>query len=276
MLGKGIGVSVKHLYWRLREVVHQKKRSFINKGSRLNRIARSAIKNGVGFGRCPVCDSKTMFLAHDDWLREYYFCARCGSNSRTRAFIRTLLNEFPNYRELRIFESSPGGSSSDKLRRDCANYEFAHFYPDIPTGSYKNGIRCENLEKLTFPDNHFDIVVTQDVMEHVFLADKAFSEISRVLKPGGAHVFTVPYHPNTETVIRAIVCEGKVKYLMEAAYHGNPIDPDGALVVRDWGNDLPKYIEQHGGLSTTIHDEPDDRLGIRGRCLEVFVSRKSG
>ena len=43
----------------------------------------------------------------------------------------------------------------------------------------------------------FDLVVTQDVLEHVLDPARA-AEIARTLRPGGAHVFTVPwYHQPT-------------------------------------------------------------------------------
>ena len=55
------------------------------------------------------------------------------------------------------------------------------------------GNRCENLEELTFDDNTFDLVITQDVLEHVLNPGKAFKEICRVLKPGGAHKFLLSH-----------------------------------------------------------------------------------
>ena len=42
------------------------------------------------------------------------------------------------------------------------------FFEDIAPGVYKNGLRCENLEQLTFADRSFDVFITQDVMKHVF------------------------------------------------------------------------------------------------------------
>ena len=47
------------------------------------------------------------------------------------------------------------------------------------------GVRCENLEELTFPDESIDLHISQDVMEHVFQPKRAFAEIARTLRPGG-------------------------------------------------------------------------------------------
>lgn len=47
--------------------------------------------------------------------------------------------------------------------------------------TYKNSV----LEKMPFPKNYFDAVVSFDVLEHVENKEKVLSEIARVLKPGG-------------------------------------------------------------------------------------------
>jgi 2-polyprenyl-3-methyl-5-hydroxy-6-metoxy-1,4-benzoquinol methylase len=47
---------------------------------------------------------------------------------------------------------------------------------------------------MTFGTEQFDLFITQDVMEHVFRPRLAVKEIMRVLKTGGAHIFTAPKH----------------------------------------------------------------------------------
>lgn len=51
---------------------------------------------------------------------------------------------------------------------------------------YENVIHA-SVTKLPFPSNYFDVVVSEDVLGHIPISDKekAFSEIHRVLKPGG-------------------------------------------------------------------------------------------
>lgn len=45
-----------------------------------------------------------------------------------------------------------------------------------------------------FPNNNFDIILNLDVLEHISFAqqEEAFDEISRILKPGGMLVLTLP------------------------------------------------------------------------------------
>lgn len=45
---------------------------------------------------------------------------------------------------------------------------------------------------IPYPDNSFDIVFADNVMEHLARPDEAFSEIRRVLRPGGRLLFKTP------------------------------------------------------------------------------------
>jgi SAM-dependent methyltransferase len=49
--------------------------------------------------------------------------------------------------------------------------------------------------ELPFQSGAFDVVVASDVLEHIENDRAAVQEISRVLRPGGAFIFSVPAHP---------------------------------------------------------------------------------
>jgi len=226
-------------------------------------------------GYCVVCDAPSRFTARDPWLRDHYRCDRCGSIPRERALLTILERQFPHWRELTIHESSPGLPSSDRLARLCRSYVATHYYPDLPLASFERGVRNEDLSRQTFGDASFDLVVTQDVMEHVLDPEAAFREIARTLRPGGAHVFTTPIYPDLITSERrARSRNGAVEYLDEPEYHGNPIDEAGSLVTMHWGQDIGSIITRSSGLLTTIYVLVDRGLGIDGSFLEILVSRK--
>lgn len=229
-------------------------------------------------GYCVTCDSSVTFVSHHPWLRDHFICPNCKSIPRERALMLAIERFFPDWREFRIHESSPcGRGASIKLQKGCRDYVGSHFFPDMtPGATHASGWRCENLEALSFPDESFDLVVTQDVMEHVFDPAKAFAEIARTLKPGGAHVFTVPIvRKEQPTQVRAILDgQGTVRHLLPETYHGNPIDEKGSLVTVDWGYDICPFIEEKSGLFTTVVYFDDLAHGIRAELIEVLISRK--
>jgi SAM-dependent methyltransferase len=139
----------------------------------------------------------------------------------------------------------------------------------------ERGVRNEDLSRQTFPNESLDLVVTQDVMEHVLDPEGAFREIARTLKPGGAHVFTTPIYPDLMTSERrARSTDGAIEYLAEPEYHGNPIDPAGSLVTMHWGQDIGEIIARSSGLQTEVYVPVNRERGIEGEFLEVLVSAK--
>ena len=226
-------------------------------------------------GYCAICDCEVWFRETGPWFRDQYLCAQCGSIPRQRALVKVLNDHFPGWRELRIHESSPGGASSDKIRRECKEYVASQFFPDIPRGQFNGSQRSEDLEALTFEDESFDIVITQDVFEHVLRPAKAFAEIARTLKPGGAHVYTVPYFRGKRTVVRAEADEAEgIRYVLPPDYHGNPIDEAGSLVITEWGDELCDFVFRSCEMTTSILNFYDSRLGLKGEFLDVLISRK--
>jgi SAM-dependent methyltransferase len=225
-------------------------------------------------GTCPICERAVRFVARGAYLRNTYRCERCGSFPRERALMRVLARSFPRWRELALHESSPGGGASPKLARECPGYVASQYWPDVPRGERRDGVRCEDLERLTFADASFDLHVTQDVLEHVLDPEAAFREIARTLRPGGAHVFTVPLvrgrHPSQARAERRP--DGSVAHLAEPKYHDNPADPNGSLVTMDWGYDICDRIYRASGLITRIVQIDELDAGIRGDLNDVLVT----
>ncbi len=61
---------------------------------------------------------------------------------------------------------------------------------------YKNAkVQQEDVEKLSFADGTFDLVLCCEVLEHVPHPEKALSELRRVLRPGGVLIASVPREP---------------------------------------------------------------------------------
>ncbi len=246
----------------------------------LSKAREVLIPNGFYFrhaGVCPCCGEMTSFVAHDPWLRDHFQCATCGSIPRNRALIQVLKKYHPDWESFSIHESSPsGGGASAALRRHCRGYVASQYFPARDFGAMVGEFRNEDLEKQTFDDESFDVVVTQDVLEHVYDPASAFIEIGRTLKPGGSHIFSVPLvNKHLPTQVWATRnSDGSPKFLHEPDYHGNPVDPRGAPVTMRWGYDIVDFIRKATGLETSIEYIDDLEAGIRAEYIEILITRK--
>jgi len=234
-------------------------------------------------GRCPACDQIVTFTADKPYFRNSLQCVSCHSIPRQRALMYVLSTNFPKWRHLRIHESSPGRDIvSKRLSTECSAYVATQFdgsaelgsirsAPGVPCKSYRN----ENLEEQTFGDGMFDLVITQDVFEHLLRPDKAIREIARTLVSGGATLMTVPivrkHQPSRR---RAAQRDGEIEHILPPQYHGNPIRRDGSLVTVDWGYDIAAYLQQHSGLSFLMVQIDNIDLGIRADLIEVLIGFK--
>jgi SAM-dependent methyltransferase len=239
--------------------------------------SRTSIPVLTSSGRCPACAANVTFVAHDSWLRDHFLCSNCGSIPRERALMAVVEMYFPQWRGLTVHESSPvDRGASKRLRQECAHYIPSQYFPDRPPGSMVRKVRCENLEALTFADASIDLHITQDVLEHVFHPSQVFREIARTLKPGGAHIFTVPIgNRQAPSKLRASIdAEGVISHLEAPVYHGNPISEEGSLVTVDWGYDICSRIFEACGLYTHLIYIDDLSRGIRAELIEVLVTIK--
>lgn len=231
----------------------------------------------VNRGYCMCCDKKVKFYARNNWFRDSYICTICSSLPRERALMKTIEKYFPEWRSLKIHESSPSNrGASAKLKREARNYTPSQYFPNQPFGSKVENFINQDLENQTFEDESFDIVVTQDVLEHVYDPKRAFSEIARTLKKGGAHIFTVPLvNKFRESEVWAVKGEnGEPVFTNTPEWHGNPINKKGAPVTMHWGFDIVDFIGDSSNLKTIIEYFDDLSLGIRGEYIEVLVSLK--
>jgi SAM-dependent methyltransferase len=228
-------------------------------------------------GHCPCCDSDVIFESYNSWLRDNLICKNCASIPRERALMLTIEKYYPNWRNLNIHETSPcKRGASLKLKQECENYISTQYYPNKIFGELIEGHRNEDLENQTLQSSSFDLVISQDVMEHIYDPEKAFSEIARTLKKGGAHIFTVPIiNKHRATEIWAIKNDnGEPVFLKTPEYHGNPVDPKGSPVTMHWGYDITDFIEKTSELKTNIEYINDLRYGVQAEYIEVLVSQK--
>lgn len=232
-------------------------------------------------GFCPICEANAVFRAKKgSWFRGTLLCQSCegGSVPRERALAYVLSRAYPEWRSLRVHECSPGNRGlSVKLKRECKSYMATHFFPGHEPGAFVNGWRNENIESTTFNDEEFDLVISQDVLEHIFHPGKCFADVYRTLSKGGAFISTFPIRKQQveSHVPRVSVgSDGALEFLKEPEYHGNPISGDGALVTFDYGYAIHQMIPWWADFDVEILRFCDKRAGILGEYTEVVVCKK--
>jgi len=129
----------------------------------------------------------------------------------------------------------------------------------------------QDLMKISFSRESIDIIITSEVFEHITEPLKAFEEIYRILKPGGIHIFTIPYNENSATRSRILIEDGMIQYKLPKLYHKNPLSLKGSLVCTDFGYDLIDNLKLLN-FQTELITLTDNKLGFYN--TSVFISKK--
>ena len=209
---------------------------------------------------CAVCGTKGAFIYGGGPIRESYRCGDCGASLRYRDQARVLVRIFskrgarclrslcaePQFRSLRIYEPGSIGPFRPLLRK-LPGYTNSGFWEDVAPGEWHDGLQCQDLMRLSYPNDSFDLVITSDILEHVRRPVAAFAEIDRVLKLGGAHVFSIPVLRPTRAHTRARVdTTGREDVpIVPEHYHSAP-GGGRSLVYTDFGADLGDILAGRG------------------------------
>lgn len=119
-----------------------------------------------------------------------------------------------------------------------------------------------SLLQVPFPDASFDVVQSTQVLEHIVEHENAAAELSRVLKPGGHAIVTVP-HPPEPFPNEGHVREGYTEEDLRALFSPFGLEP----LHTDWflTRDTVKWMMR------------GDRLPLNGTFLPVaLVDREAG
>jgi len=266
----------------------------------LNAIGRGRI------GRCAVCGrfrpmlyrrrviprrleelwGITPQLAEAFARKESCLCSHCGAALRGRRLAHVLLSlypvgpppaparslarwvEEPTIHSLRVAEINRIEGLHDELLR-LPRFSSSDYHPETQPGSIIDGVRSEDLARLTYADASFDVVLTSETLEHVPHLDAALDEIRRVLAPGGRHIFTIPQLPQVpETFARSFVQpDGSVADRAPRICH--PGGDVGYPVFTEFGADLRDLFERAGfEFQVFFGPNRDDDLA------QVYVCRK--
>lgn len=144
---------------------------------------------------CPCCNNSfSTFLPAGIKSRQNAKCPVCRSVERHRMIWLFLKNETSFFRDkLKVLHFAP---------EPC----FIHKFSNLPNLDYltadlynPTAMVKMDITNITMPDNTYDVIICNHVLEHIEDDRKAMSELRRVLKPGGWAILQVPLSGNDKT-----------------------------------------------------------------------------
>jgi SAM-dependent methyltransferase len=212
------------------------------------------------FGRCSICGQRQDFIRETRPIRETYRCKTCKASLREREQAQAILGCYGDlhgntlqelvtmepFKRLNIYEPGTVGPFR-KIFKPLPNYHQSDYYPEADRSKATPELPHQSLEALTYSDEHFDLIISSDIIEHIRRPLQAFAETRRVLKPGGYHVFTVPLQEPIpdKTVTRVDVSGEEEVHLLPECYHGNG-KGGRSLVYNDFGRDIVEMLTAVG------------------------------
>jgi SAM-dependent methyltransferase len=148
-------------------------------------ICNSRLRTFLPFGfNFPVLEEKKVVAGG---YRQNALCPVCGSLDRWRLLYLYLLRKTDIFEKpKKLLHVAPEGKVADILR---AKGNIDYLTADI---SSKDVMVEMDITDIRFPNDSFDAIICNHVLEHVVDDDKAMSELYRTLKPGGWAILQVP------------------------------------------------------------------------------------
>jgi SAM-dependent methyltransferase len=218
-------------------------------------------------GRCPFCGPTVLLRLQRE--ETGVRCARCSASAVHLSIGWAVRAQVADLGARDVYELSSRGPLVAHLSQHARSLVLSEYFDGVAAGSRHRGVRCEDVQALSFADASFDLITHTEVLEHVPDDARAFAELYRVLRPGGLMLFTVPYAPaRPQTLERArIAADGGIEHLQSPAYHGDHLRGHGQVLVwRDYGADLPDRLAAAGFVACVL--PPSLRIPWQlGRCV---------
>lgn len=240
-------------------------------------------------GFCNLCGRITVFTVKDPNFREHMPCARCRSVNRYRQIVAVLLRQalgdrasrFASIRDLPrhlvVWNTETTRALHKKLAAHLgATYTASEYVePGLKSGTVVDGVLHVDMQRTHFADESIDYVLSSDVMEHIPFYLDALRETYRILRFGGAHIFTAPFYHHRFTVERRAVMreDGSLDHRLKPWFHGDPLRPEGVLCYNVFAPELLVELERIG-YEVQLLRVHDPVLGVLGNNGFIIVARK--
>ena len=180
-------------------------------------------------------------------LREGNRCCNCGMSKRVRMLLWSIRRRCRPGPQLRILHLNQANALAPALENLGSVTETVH-RSDKPLGSQVDGRSNEDMCRLTFEDDTFDLAIHSETLEHLLDYGQALDEVRRVLKPGGIQVYTIPLLFSRVTRQRMSPdASGRLVFRLPPSFHGCDRE---FPVVWEFGGD---YLRKRGARIREIH-----------------------
>ena len=197
-----------------------------------------------------------------------------GLNARHRASLKALADCLGGLKAglVQLYLAEAVTPLAKRLKKIFPKLQTSEYDPDGALWSQR--VRHEDIQHLSFKDSAFDVVMTNDVLEHIPDLDRALRETRRVVKPGGWHISTHPFRFMSEaSEVRARLVDGAVDHILEPEYHGDPVNPEGGVLVFETpGWDILDRLKAAGFDQAYMRFICDPKAGVLSDVGGVFVT----
>jgi SAM-dependent methyltransferase len=210
--------------------------------------------------------------------RERLVCPVTGLNNRLRAAVHIAETELGLATGAAAYITEQVTPLFDFLRLRYPSLVGSEFLGNsVPLGdSDQRGVRNEDLTKLTFSANQFDVVLSFDCFEHMPDFPGGMREMARVTRPGGRMMWSVPFRADLANNLRRASRDpdGNIVHHEPPEYHGDPINSAGCLCFTHFGWEMLDQVKQAGFDDAYAVAYWSDSFGYLGLEQFVFVAFK--
>jgi len=206
--------------------------------------------------KCPFCKHSFRKFLPDGWklpvakhiigggYRKNVICPFCRSTDRERLVYLYLKKNNLVGRKLRLLHVAPEKNLQEFLKNRTR-------YTSVDLDSPRAKVKMD-ITDIRYPDNTFDAVICNHVLEHVPDDKKAMQELRRVLKPGGWAIIQVPLSSKLAKTLEkpSVKSPEQRKKVYGQADH-----------VRLYGRDYRKRLEE-AGFGVSLKHISNPKFGL--------------
>jgi SAM-dependent methyltransferase len=179
-------------------------------------------------------------------MQEVVPIAMPGTHQKFLAYFKSLNID----RQTNILDVGAGHGAFTKTLHEMGYKVVAcDLFPEIFNYKEVDCIKTDITSHFPFPDNSFDMAIAIEVSEHINDHEVFFSELNRIIKPGGALYLSTP---------NILSLKSRLRFLFQGFYYSfKPLEMnnyDGLQHVASRTLDQYNYIAIKNGFGPAVYD----------------------